>query len=77
MKTIPQFSRIKGGKYELIDMFDRSNWSALVQAVNQLTRPQDKEHNTETLKYGLKDSIYYTLMLSSRILEGEALAKKD
>ena len=59
MKTIPQFSRIEGGKCELIDMFDRSNWSALVQAINQLTRPQVK--NTTQRHLNMDWKIQFTI----------------
>ena len=51
-------------------MFDRSNWLAFVQAINQMTWPQDKQHNQEILKNELQNTIYYTLMQRSRILEG-------
>lgn len=52
-------------------MFNREWWHHLRDAIEELTTEDEK------VKYGLKNSIYYLLMRSADILQGEALTNKD
>ena len=52
-------------------MFERDNWVMLEEAIRALTM-RDDDH----VKYGLKNTIYYLLMKSAEILQGEALTVK-
>lgn len=52
------------------DMFDIDNWQHLREAIVKMTVKDDSQ-----VKYGLKNSLYYTLLKASEIMEGEALAQ--
>ena len=52
-------------------MFERTNWPILEEAIRSLTVKEDAK-----VKYGLKNSVYYLLLKSAEILEGEALTVK-
>ena len=50
-------------------MFDRMHWASLSEAITNVTR----RDNDGTVKYGLKNTLFYLLMSSADILEGVAL----
>ncbi len=52
-------------------MFERTNCHILEEAIRSLTVKEDAK-----VKYGLKNSVYYLLLKSAEILEGEALTVK-
>ena len=50
-------------------LFNRANWTALTAAIDMVT----SSNTGGTVKYGLKNSIFYPLMSSADLLEGVAL----
>ena len=56
-------------KVDASALFNRANWTALIAAIDVVT----SGNTGGTVKYGLKNSIYYLLMSSADLLEGVAL----
>ena len=56
-------------KIDASALFNRANWTALTAAIDVVTNGNEGG----TVKYGLKNSIYYLLMSSADLLEGVAL----
>jgi len=57
-------------------MFSREKWSILEEAVICLTTTATPQSPDAHLKYGLKNTLYYLMMKSADILQGEALTVK-
>jgi len=57
-------------------MFNREKWSILEEAVICLTTSATPQSPDAHLKYGLKNTLYYLLMKSADILQGDALTVK-
>ena len=71
---------MKSDKLDASAMFDRKNWSSLVEAIDIITRNDtttSSSSNSNVVKYGLKNNLYYLLMSSVRLLEGVALADTE
>ena len=56
-------------KVDASALFNRANWAALTAAIDVVT----SGNSGGTVKYGLKNTIFYLLMSSADLLEGVAL----
>ena len=68
-----QFKQLSSGDMsDSIHMFYRENWPTLRDSVVEMTSKDGSE-----VKYGLKNTMYYLLMKSALIIQGEALTVRS